>query len=182
MRVSLKQSSHEARADEGGVYSAVPVAVLLVPEGPPPPGREPGIGFGSQEVSQMSAELTRRGFLKATGGAAVAAGIGLSSGASARAGYLPGGGGGAPGPQRTKVSANEKVVLGFVGVAGRGFGEHMHTFGAMPDVELGAVCDVYQPHLDRAVSFTQGKAKGYHDFRRLVENPDLDAVVVATPP
>src|SRR5947209_5621397 len=127
--------------------------------------------YDGEEEAFMSIELTRRGFLKATGGAAVAAGVGLAPRAS-----------GGPAPRKTKVSANEKVVLGFVGVAGRGFGEHMQTFGAMPDVELGAVCDVYQTHLDRAVSFTQGEAKAYHDFRRLVENPDLDAIVVATPP
>jgi len=117
----------------------------------------------------MSIEISRRRFLQATGGAAVAAGIGLGAPASAA-------------PRKTKVSASEKVVLGFVGVAGRGFGAHMQEFGAMPDVELGAVCDVYQPHLDRAVSFTQGKAKAYPDFRKLLENPDIDAVVVATPP
>ena len=80
------------------------------------------------------------------------------------------------------TSANEKVVLGFVGVAGRGYGALMQAFGKMPDVEIGAVCDVYKPHLERAVAFTDGKAKPYTDFRKLVEQKDLDAVVVATPP
>src|SRR5262249_30248199 len=122
-----------------------------------------------RRVAAMSIEISRRRFLQATGGAAVAAGIGRGAPASGA-------------PRKTKVSASEKVVLGFVGVARRGFGAHMQEFGAMPDVELGAVCDVYQPHLDRAVSFTQGKAKAYPDFRKLLENPDIDAVVVATPP
>ncbi|HLK56215.1 MAG TPA: Gfo/Idh/MocA family oxidoreductase, partial [Chthonomonadaceae bacterium] len=36
--------------------------------------------------------------------------------------------------------------------------------------------------LDRAVAFTEGRAKPYHDFRDMMEQKDLDAVVVATPP
>src|SRR5689334_13822001 len=79
-------------------------------------------------------------------------------------------------------SANEKVVIGVVGTAGRGLGAHMTTFSKFDDVEIGAVCDVYQPHLDQAVAFTEGRAKPYHDFREMMENPEIDAVVVATPP
>ena len=79
-------------------------------------------------------------------------------------------------------SANEKVVIGVVGVAGRGFDSHMKTFGKFEDVEIGAVCDVYQPHLDRAVEFTGGKAKAYTDFRKMMEQKDLDAIIVSPPP
>jgi predicted dehydrogenase len=80
------------------------------------------------------------------------------------------------------VSANEKVVIGVVGVASRGLNAHMRTFKDFPDVEIGAVCDVHQAFLDRAVAFTDGKAKPYHDFRQMMENKDIDAVIVATPP
>ena len=55
-----------------------------------------------------------------------------------------------------------RVQLGFVGVAGRGYDSLMKDFAAFPDVEIVAVCDVYAPHLERAVEFTNGKAKGYH--------------------
>lgn len=80
------------------------------------------------------------------------------------------------------TSASEKVVIGVVGVAGRGYGAHMHTFKEFPDVEIGAVCDVHQGHLDRAVAFTDGKAKPYHDYRKMMEQKDLDAIVVSPPP
>lgn len=80
------------------------------------------------------------------------------------------------------TSANEKIVLGLIGVGGRGYGTHMDWFGRHADVEIGAVCDVYQPYLDRAVAKTNGKAKAYTDFRKLLENKDIDAVVVTTPP
>jgi len=79
------------------------------------------------------------------------------------------------------VPASEKVVMGFVGTAGRG--KHMmDKFMEHPDVEIAAVCDVYKPHLEQAIAKTDGKAKGYHDFRELLERKDLDAVVVTTPP
>jgi predicted dehydrogenase len=118
----------------------------------------------------MTDEITRRDFLKVVGGAA-AAGAGLAVATPAQA---------APSPRR--VAASEKITIGVVGCAGRGFGHHIQTFSQFPDVQIGAVCDVYDQHLDHAVAFTQGKAKGYKDFRRLVEQKDLDAVIVATPP
>jgi len=118
----------------------------------------------------MADEITRRAFLRATGGAAMAVGLGASGAPGARA---------AP---RRRVAAADRIVVGFVGVAGRGYGALMQSFGSQPDVEIGAVCDVYDKHLDRAVHHTGGKAKAYKDFRKLLEQKDLDAVVVATPP
>src|SRR5437016_4269028 len=118
----------------------------------------------------MTEEISRRDFLKAVGGAA-AVGAGLTAAQQAQAA-----------PSNRRVSASEKITIGVVGLAGRGFGHHIQTFSQFPDVQIGAVCDVYDRHLDHAVAFTQGKAKGYKDFRRLVEQKDLDAVIVATPP
>ena len=76
----------------------------------------------------------------------------------------------------------ERVQLGFVGVAGRGYGCLMQNFAAFPDVEIVAVCDVYEAHRERAVEFTNGKAKAYHDYKDLLADPNVQAVVVATPP
>ncbi len=123
--------------------------------------------------------LTRRDFLKVSSGMAVAASLGMTAAHRADAAAMPG-------PRmETKsnmtTSANDKIVLGFIGVAGRGYG-HLDWFGRHPDVEIGAVCDVYQPHLERALAKTDGKAKGYSDFRKLLENKDIDAVVISTPP
>ncbi len=116
--------------------------------------------------------VSRREFLHVSSGAAVGAGLGFGC-ASTRSGTAP-----APaGP----VSPNEKIVLGFVGVAGRG-SHLMEWFGKHKDVEIGAVCDVYQSRVEEAVGRSGGKAKPYRDFRKLVEQRDIDAVVVATPP
>lgn len=82
----------------------------------------------------------------------------------------------------TSAGGTDKVVLGFIGVAGRGYEAHILGFGEMPDVEIGAVCDVYQPYIDRAVAHTGGRAKAYHDYRDLLADPNIDAVVISTPP
>ncbi len=114
--------------------------------------------------------LTRREFLKTSTAVMAVAGAGLSAiSASAQ-----------DQPAKT-VPASEKLVLGFIGVAGRG-AHLLNWFKANPDVEIGAVCDVYQPHLDAAVAASSGKAKAYTDFRKLLEQKDIDAVVIATPP
>ncbi len=83
------------------------------------------------------------------------------------------------------VSANEKLTLGFIGVGGMGQGL-LNIFGNLPDVNVAAVCDVYEPHRLKAVELAQG-ARGKHqpdavgDFRRVLDRKDIDAVVVATP-
>ena len=114
-------------------------------------------------------KLSRREFLKTSSAAAVAAGMGLAAARAEAQGEV-------------KVSlSNEMVVVGCIGLGGRGMGL-MNEFMGQPDVQIGAVCDVYDQHLQAAVERTGGKAKGYKDFRRLLEQKDLNAVVVATPP
>ena len=114
-------------------------------------------------------DISRRDFLKATGGLAAAAGIEQGSAPAETSGARA-------------SAASDKIVIGVVGTAGRGLGHHMETFSQFPDVEIGAVCDVYEPHLNRAVEFTKGRAKPYKDFRKMLEQKDLDAIIVATPP
>lgn len=78
------------------------------------------------------------------------------------------------------VPASEKIVIGMIGCGGMGMAG-MNFFVANPDVEVAAVCDVYEPHLQHAVEKTEGKAAPYKDFRKLLERKDLDAVVISTP-
>lgn len=80
----------------------------------------------------------------------------------------------------TPVSANDKIVVGIIGCGGMGM-SNLGDFKRNPDVEIAAVCDVYQPHLDRAVKAAGGKVEAYKDFRKLLERKDLNAVVVSTP-
>lgn len=80
----------------------------------------------------------------------------------------------------SRVSANDRVVLGFIGTGGRG--QHlMRVALSNPDVQIAAVCDVMESRLSQAVQITGGTATPYKDFRRLLERKDLDAVFVTTP-
>jgi len=75
---------------------------------------------------------------------------------------------------------SDRIVLGFIGM-GRMGQSNLKTFRMHPEVQFGAVCDVYAPNLDAALKITEGKAKALKDFRQLLEMKELDAVVICTP-
>ncbi len=78
------------------------------------------------------------------------------------------------------AEANDRVRLGFIGAGNRG-SQLLDAFLKHPDIEVTAVCDVYRPYVDRALSRLGGKPAATGDFRKLIERPDVDAVVIATP-
>jgi hypothetical protein len=78
------------------------------------------------------------------------------------------------------AAASDPVRLGFIGLGSRGTYE-LEICSRTPGAQIVAVADVYQPLIDKAVAFTQGKAAGYQDFRKLLERKDIDAVFVSTP-
>ena len=77
------------------------------------------------------------------------------------------------------LGANDKVNLGLIGAGERGT-YVMTVFQKNSKVSVGAVCDVYSEHIDRAITKAPG-AKGFTDHRKLLEVKELDAVLVATP-
>ena len=83
------------------------------------------------------------------------------------------------------IGANDRIRLGIVGVKGMGGGHLRNLVG--PDmkadnVEVIAVCDVWETARLRAQKTAQVADTGvYTDYRRLLENKDIDAVVIATP-
>ena len=76
--------------------------------------------------------------------------------------------------------ANDRIRMGLIGSGGRGR-EDWGNFLKQPDVEPVAVCDVYDPFRELGIKLSEGRAKPYKDFRRVMEQKDIDAVVVATP-
>src|SRR3989449_1054461 len=76
--------------------------------------------------------------------------------------------------------ANERVGVGIIGfgLIGR---IHTRNFKAQPDVQIVGVAETYRPRLDAAAELIGGNVAKYGDFRRLLENKAVDAVVVATP-
>ncbi len=78
------------------------------------------------------------------------------------------------------LGANDRIRLGVIGTGNRG-GPIWETALREADVEPAAVCDVYEPHLESALSASKGRAKGYRDFRDLLGHSPMDAVLIATP-
>jgi predicted dehydrogenase len=78
------------------------------------------------------------------------------------------------------LGANDRVRLGVIGTGNRG-GDVMSWFLKEPDVEVVALCDCYDQHLNAALAKTEGKAKTFTDYRALLASKDVDAVLIATP-
>jgi predicted dehydrogenase len=77
------------------------------------------------------------------------------------------------------LGANDRVNAGVIGTGGRG----RYLTGQFKElgVNVAAVCDVYQPHLEAGLKDASTGARSYRDYRRLLDDKSLDAVVVATP-
>jgi predicted dehydrogenase len=79
---------------------------------------------------------------------------------------------------------SDRIRMGFVGLGGMGTGR-LKQFMEHADVAAVAVCDLDRKHLERAVALVeqrQGRQpETFHDFRKLVERKDIDAVMIATP-
>ena len=75
---------------------------------------------------------------------------------------------------------NETVNLGVIGCGTRGT-QMIRCFGETPGARITAVCDVHAQRKDAARQQAgSSKVRAYHDYRKLIEDKDVDAVVVAT--
>src|SRR5207248_9210782 len=75
--------------------------------------------------------------------------------------------------------ANERIRAGIIGAGGRG----KYLTGEFKEIgaEMAAVCDIYEPNLQGGLKVASTGAKSFTDYRKLLEEKDIDAVVVATP-
>jgi predicted dehydrogenase len=85
---------------------------------------------------------------------------------------------------QTRPAASDRINMGFIGLGGMGTGR-LEGFMEHPDVNVTALCDLDETHLSRAAGIVE-KTRGsrpptFHDFRKLLEQKDVDAVCVATP-
>ncbi len=76
------------------------------------------------------------------------------------------------------LGANERLNVALIGCGGQGM-HHLHRLVGNKAVKVVGVCDIYKPRLDEAMRVSG--AEGYHDYRRLLDRQDLDAVWIATP-
>lgn len=78
------------------------------------------------------------------------------------------------------LGANDRVQVGFIGYGLIG-SQHVHDFKNQPDVDIVGLSDCYEPRLRQGVAACGSRAKGYGDFRRLLDDKDVQAVVISTP-
>ena len=77
--------------------------------------------------------------------------------------------------------ANERLHVGVIGAGGNANG-HMRALARLAEqdnVEISAVCDLFDPRLEAAAELTGGKP--YKDYRRLLEHSGLDYVTISVP-
>ena len=129
---------------------------------------------------------SRREFLKRATAAATVAGA-----ASSLIGHAAGQGGVASSissgvaPYAGRVlGANDKIVCGFVGVGGQGYGAHVSTCKDVDEsannIALAAICDVSKHRVEAGKAKAGPQAEGYSDYRRVLERKDIDVIFCAT--
>jgi predicted dehydrogenase len=78
------------------------------------------------------------------------------------------------------LGANDRIGIGYIGLGNRGDQVH-DAFLEHGDCETRAVCDLREDYLDFAIKKSRATPKKYADYRRLLEDKSVDAVVIATP-
>ena len=116
----------------------------------------------------MSEDTTvhRRDFVKTAMGAGVALGV-LSRVRPAHA---------------KVIGANDRINLGMIGMGGRSrdlVNQFMGIAKADDRLRITDVCDVYEKRKKAAMEKTG--AKGHLDYREIIQDKEIDAVVIATP-
>ena len=81
------------------------------------------------------------------------------------------------------LGANERIRTGHIGVGGMGRADLMFCL-KRDDIQPIAICDLYPKQIARAGAMLRQKFPDFtthHDFRDVLDNKDVDAVVIATP-
>ncbi len=79
-----------------------------------------------------------------------------------------------------KPSANDRIHLGLIGCGPMGRA-NLDNCAQYADVEVTGACDVWESRRDAVVN-QYPTAKPYHDYREMLQQDDIDAVIIGTPP
>ena len=85
--------------------------------------------------------------------------------------------------QANVIGANNRVRVAIIGLRGRGE-EHIKTYGALPNVEIAALCDVDDNVMRERLPEAQklgSHPKTYRDVRKVLDDKSIDAISIATP-
>ena len=82
------------------------------------------------------------------------------------------------------IAPNDQLTKGIIGMGGIGFSAN--HFSSNEQCRLVAVCDCDDNHLQKGVRLSKERlneeVKGYHLYRDLINDPNVDVVHIATPP
>ncbi|HEX2396232.1 MAG TPA: Gfo/Idh/MocA family oxidoreductase, partial [Bacteroidales bacterium] len=83
-----------------------------------------------------------------------------------------------------RVSPNDMIRVALIGANGMGFSD-LTSFLKNPEIECIALCDVDKNVLDKRVNDIRALGKPapsvYADYRKMLENKDIDVVIIGTP-
>src|SRR6266581_3332426 len=134
----------------------------------------------NEKTNSMAGGDSRRNFIKKTATAAAAV---ATTGLFKTPVY---GQSTAPSPGRV-IGANDRIVVGYIGVGGQGMAHvrHQKAHAGENNIAQAAVCDVWQKRLAEAKTFIESENSGakvdtYDDYRKLLERKDIDAITVST--
>src|SRR5712691_11727363 len=82
-------------------------------------------------------------------------------------------------PERV-FGANDRVRVAVCGLRNRGK-DHLDAFSRIPNVEIAALCDIDETVLNKRRGEVRGSPRTFVDVRRLLEDPIIDAISIATP-
>ena len=83
-------------------------------------------------------------------------------------------------PSSRALGANDRVRIALIGAGGRGRSVAQFA-NRNPAAEIVAVSDVYEPRMDQALEQWGTAAKKVGDYRRVLDDSSIDAVIIATP-
>jgi predicted dehydrogenase len=78
------------------------------------------------------------------------------------------------------VTENERIKMGIIGLGDRG-SSIIQVLNQIPEIKTIACCDILDFRLEEGLKKIEDKAIPYTDYRKLLENKDLDAVIISTP-
>jgi len=112
---------------------------------------------------ESNKSIDRRDFLRAAGAAGLTAGLFT----------------------RPLRGANDRITLAFIGTGAQGISNLRNALAAREQAQVVAVCDVYQPALEKASATVRvqygSDPKKVRDFREILADKSVDAVCISTP-
>lgn len=91
-----------------------------------------------------------------------------------------------PSAVRGEQAPSKRITLGFIGMGSQGVLANLNAFLNQQDAQVVAVCDVDSQRAEKARALVDTRygttgCKAYQDFRKIIQDPSIDAVVISTP-